>query len=99
MSASASVVCRHRGVNSSDAWLPGDYLRRCIHFKRNITRPYSCTRTLRRRPTPAECADELHAGTQFARVEIECCELGLQRDCLRRDYVEIARGALPVLSQ
>jgi hypothetical protein len=44
--------------------------------------------------TPAELTDKLHAGMQFAGVEIERCELGLKRDC-----VEVARGAAAVLGQ
>jgi len=43
---------------------------------------------------PAELTDKLHAGMQFAGVEIERCELGLKRDC-----VEIARSAATVLGQ
>src|SRR5437764_13208069 len=56
-----------------------------------------CAGTLRRCPAPAEGADELHAGAQLAGVEIERCQLGLQRDGLRGDHVEIAGGALTVL--
>jgi hypothetical protein len=70
---------------------------RRVRRSRGLRERRSCA--VPRCPTPTKRADELHAGAQLARVEIERCELGLKRDCLRRDHVEIARSALTVLGQ